>query len=63
MAKTPKKRKIEYMDPLSGEFAAAMTEAFREGVYQAVHGDLPDAEVRAVRGNGVRHHAKRRARR
>ena len=62
MAKTPKKRKIEYLDPMSDEFAAAMTDAFREGVYQAVHGDRQVGELRAVHGNGVRR-AKRRARR
>jgi len=58
MAKTLKK--ITYLDPMSEEFSAAMTGAFREGVDEVVHtrADYPAVQRRPT--HRVRHAKKKK---
>lgn len=51
MARTPKGKKITFLDPMSDEFSAAMTSAFEEGVDEVVGppGARPRRPTRKVR--------------
>ena len=65
MAKAPKKPKITFLDPMSEEFTAALTGAFRSGVREALQGRRRDGQVGipTPRQDQAQPRAKRTARR
>jgi hypothetical protein len=61
MAKTPKTRKITFLDPESEEFSAALTGAFQEGVGEVVHRSA-DGQIGGLRAVRRVRHAKKKKR-